>query len=231
MDDRMTIGRFAEATGLSQRALRLYDEQGLLRPIEVDALTGYRFYHRSQLNRAEVIRTARMLNMPLAEIRALLSDDPPNAHDRLDRFWTALTDQVRTAREALGQLHRAIERKKPREGTTMDAFDQGNELYFHERNIEGALASYLEVPESDPHFVTARRYIGHNVYGREWSRWQEGLPYLEEAHRLAPDDPKVLEDIGRAYLALGQVEEGKRLLERAGTPVAQRALDRAAGGT
>jgi len=33
MNGVLTIGRFAQLTGLTIRALRLYDEQGLLRPL------------------------------------------------------------------------------------------------------------------------------------------------------------------------------------------------------
>ena len=40
----MTIGRFARVTGLTVKALRHYDEVGLLRPAAVDAETGYRSY-------------------------------------------------------------------------------------------------------------------------------------------------------------------------------------------
>jgi len=38
----LTIGAFARASRLSPKALRLYDELGLLRPAEVDPASGYR---------------------------------------------------------------------------------------------------------------------------------------------------------------------------------------------
>jgi DNA-binding transcriptional MerR regulator len=41
----MTSGAFAQASGLSRKALRLYDELGLLHPARVDPDTLYRFYH------------------------------------------------------------------------------------------------------------------------------------------------------------------------------------------
>lgn len=40
----MTIGRFAQLSGLSIHALRHYDDVGLLEPAVVDAATGYRRY-------------------------------------------------------------------------------------------------------------------------------------------------------------------------------------------
>ena len=41
---KMQIKEFAELTGVSVRTLHYYDEIGLLKPSEVDAQTGYRFY-------------------------------------------------------------------------------------------------------------------------------------------------------------------------------------------
>jgi DNA-binding transcriptional MerR regulator len=38
----LSIGRFARLTGLTVKALRHYDELGLLRPAHVDGWTGYR---------------------------------------------------------------------------------------------------------------------------------------------------------------------------------------------
>jgi protein phosphatase len=40
----LTIGTFAKASRLSPKALRLYDELGLLTPARVDPVTGYRLY-------------------------------------------------------------------------------------------------------------------------------------------------------------------------------------------
>lgn len=225
MNQLLSIGQFARASGLSQRALRIYDTEGLLKPAQVDEANGYRYYEQSQLAQAELISTARTMNMPLEEIRRLLSEDPPEAHERLDRFWDQAIDRFRTIRVALGKLHQAIDQRDDRR-IGMDAFEEGNRLYFRERNLEEALKRYLEVERSDPNYATARRYIGHNIYGREWGRWQEGIPFLEDAQAIAPDNPKVLEDIGRAYVAVGKIEEGRQLLERANTPLAARALKR-----
>jgi len=44
----MSSGAFARASGLSRKALRLYDELGLLSPARVDPHSGYRFYEPPQ---------------------------------------------------------------------------------------------------------------------------------------------------------------------------------------
>ena len=71
------IGRFSKMTRLSVKALRLYDEIGLLNPARVDPSSGYRYYELGQANRAEAVRILRSVDMPLDEIRAVLDEDDP----------------------------------------------------------------------------------------------------------------------------------------------------------
>lgn len=86
--DLLTIGEFARHTGLSLKALRLYDLSGLLAPETVDAATGYRYYGPGQFERARRISLLRRLDMPLTEVARLL-DEPGDAaiRDLLD-WWT-----------------------------------------------------------------------------------------------------------------------------------------------
>ncbi|MEU8957237.1 MerR family transcriptional regulator [Streptomyces sp. NPDC048518] len=65
----LTIGAFAKASRLSPKALRLYDELGLLRPAVVDPVTGYRRYAPDQLDRARLVGWLRRLGMPLARVQ------------------------------------------------------------------------------------------------------------------------------------------------------------------
>ncbi|BBH70367.1 MerR family transcriptional regulator [Actinoplanes sp. OR16] len=73
MPDLIPIGRFSRMARLSVKALRFYDDQGLLPPAWVDPSSGYRFYTAGQAARAEAIRVLRAVDMPVAAIRALLS--------------------------------------------------------------------------------------------------------------------------------------------------------------
>jgi DNA-binding transcriptional MerR regulator len=96
----MSIGEFARRSRLSAKALRLYDARGLLPPARVDEDSGYRFYEPGQLKRARLIAALRQLQVPLAEIRAILPLEPVQAADRVREFWAA-TDAEHTARRAL----------------------------------------------------------------------------------------------------------------------------------
>jgi DNA-binding transcriptional MerR regulator len=78
----ISIGRFSRLTGLSIRALRLYDAQHLLEPARVDPDTGYRYYDFEQVQTAERIKLLRECEMPLDDILATLSDTK-NATKRL----------------------------------------------------------------------------------------------------------------------------------------------------
>ncbi|MBG0831433.1 MerR family DNA-binding transcriptional regulator [Planomonospora sp. ID67723] len=70
----MSIGEFAALTGLSVKALRLYDEQGLLSPASVDPWSRHRRYSAAQFDQALRLKVARCADLPLAEAPGLLSD-------------------------------------------------------------------------------------------------------------------------------------------------------------
>lgn len=83
----MSIGSFAEATLLSRKALRIYDERGLLLPAVVDPVSGYRFYRPEQRAPARLIGLLRAAGMPLREIDAVLSSsDSGSALSRIDSY-------------------------------------------------------------------------------------------------------------------------------------------------
>jgi PPM family protein phosphatase len=96
----LTIGTFARAARLSPKALRLYDQLGLLRPAAVDGESGYRFYDPAQLERARLIAWLRRLGMPLGRIRRVCDLPAPAAAEEVARYW----DQVLAETAARGQL-------------------------------------------------------------------------------------------------------------------------------
>jgi serine/threonine protein phosphatase PrpC len=83
----LTIGEFARASRLSAKALRLYDELGLLRPAVVDPTNGYRRYAPEQLERARLVAWLRRIGMPLAEITAVVGLPAAEAAVAVERYW------------------------------------------------------------------------------------------------------------------------------------------------
>jgi PPM family protein phosphatase len=99
----LTIGEFARAARLSPKALRLYDELGLLRPFRVDEWTGYRYYAPSQLERARLVAWLRRLGMPLAQIGAVVESPPASAAAAVAAFLQ-VTEADFTERKRLAQF-------------------------------------------------------------------------------------------------------------------------------
>ena len=76
----MQIGDFSKLSLVSVKALRYYDEIGLLKPERVDEFSGYRYYSASQLPLLNRIVTLKNMGLSLDEIAELLADDVPVAH-------------------------------------------------------------------------------------------------------------------------------------------------------
>jgi len=109
MEDLIPIGQFGAASRLSPKALRLYDENGLLPPARVDPDTGYRFYRVSQLRDATLIGLLRSAGMPLAEVRRVLRE--PSAV-RLDEYQAALTEELAERVRILDYVRRLLKEEQ-----------------------------------------------------------------------------------------------------------------------
>jgi effector-binding domain-containing protein len=76
------IGDFSRICQLPVKTLRYYDEVGLLKPVEVDRFTGYRYYGYEQLPRLYRILALKDLGFSLEQIGQLLSEGLPAAELR-----------------------------------------------------------------------------------------------------------------------------------------------------
>lgn len=72
-DQMLTVGELAEKVGKTPRALRLYEEMGLLVP-RGRTCGGFRLYGAESLARLQFIQQLTDVGLPLEEIRALLHD-------------------------------------------------------------------------------------------------------------------------------------------------------------
>lgn len=107
----LTVGEFSRMTHLSVKTLRHYHQVGLLEPAEINAVTGYRYYAHEQIRAAQVIRRLRDMEMPVAEVKAVL-DAPETATrnaliaNHLDRLET----QLATTQAAVDSLRSLLRR-------------------------------------------------------------------------------------------------------------------------
>lgn len=89
----LTASEAARRLGVSVKALRLYEQQGLLRPGRTAA--GYRSYRDSDMARAAEVVGLRALGLSLAEVARVLDGDPRGLGAALAAHETALGNQVR----------------------------------------------------------------------------------------------------------------------------------------
>jgi len=86
------IGNFARLSQVSVVTLRYYDEMDLLKPVRVDASTGYRFYSADQLPRLNRILTLKDLGFSLDQIKLMLADGL--THEQLRSMLTLQRNEV-----------------------------------------------------------------------------------------------------------------------------------------
>ncbi|GAA1077569.1 MerR family transcriptional regulator [Nocardiopsis metallicus] len=96
----LTRGEFARRSGLSPKALRLYERSGLLVPHRVEAANGYRFYLPGQVGVAVRVRELRRMDMPLSMVAEVVAASPQEAVG-LVRAWWRVRQEVERSRQAM----------------------------------------------------------------------------------------------------------------------------------
>jgi DNA-binding transcriptional MerR regulator len=103
----LSIGEFAQLSGLTVKALRNYDERGLLVPAQVDPETRYRSYAGSQLRDAVAIKVLRDADVPVATVRRALAG-PDRVEELLAGFRATLAAERAAQDEALAAADRVF---------------------------------------------------------------------------------------------------------------------------
>jgi DNA-binding transcriptional MerR regulator len=111
--EEVSIGEFARRSRLSIKALRLYDELGVLVPARVDETSGYRYYDVAQLEGAHLVSMLRQLDLPLAAIKELLACDPVDAAEQIAAHWRKVESAHDARRELADYLVNLLSGKKP----------------------------------------------------------------------------------------------------------------------
>jgi len=106
----LPIGDFSRATHLSVKTLRHYHRVGLLEPADVDPDTGHRRYTTDQIPAAQVIRRFRALEMPLDDIRAVITTpDVSERNELITAHLSRLEDTLARTQEAAASLRELLQ--------------------------------------------------------------------------------------------------------------------------
>lgn len=158
-----TVRQTAVLAGITVRTLHHYDEIGLLRPAQrSDA--GYRMYGRQELLRLQQILFYRELDMPLAEIRAVLSDPEFDILESLEDHRQAL----RRRSKRLEELIRTVER-------TMDEIRGERAMLTDEDLYRGFSRETVDKlkAESEERWSEEYARVDANIRRMSKEQWQE----------------------------------------------------------
>ncbi|MBP7175426.1 MAG: MerR family DNA-binding transcriptional regulator [Thermoclostridium sp.] len=97
-----TIGEISKMKGITAKALRFYDDIGLLKPYSVDQSNQYRYYHPSQLLHIDIIKAARNLEISPNDLIPLFQKQDSTG------LITLLQSQREKALEKLQKLQNVI---------------------------------------------------------------------------------------------------------------------------
>lgn len=128
---RMSIGEFAAEAGLTPKALRLYDEMGLVRPATVEETNGYRWYEPTQVEGARLVAQLRLVGMPLARIQQVLRLPPESRAAELLSWWRQVESDHAVRRARLAFLAESTGKEQ------MMQFDQNGQTTVASRSGRG----------------------------------------------------------------------------------------------
>ena len=102
MEKKMTSGEIAKKAGVTQKAVRLYDEKGLLKPSDYSD-GNYRLYDKEALQVLEKIVALKQIGFSLEEIRDnLIKGEATDVEE-------ALRIQLKTMEEKRYQIEKVID--------------------------------------------------------------------------------------------------------------------------
>lgn len=128
--DRLkTIGQLAEASGVSVRTLRFYEEKGFLNPARTES--GYRLYSERDERRLAQVMAMRSCGLPLATIGQLLEGASASRSEKP-------TDSSEGGRPETGEA--SVSAREPETDLRAALLDHLRTLHAQGRSLEAAIA-------------------------------------------------------------------------------------------
>ncbi len=105
-DELLLVGDLGRATGKTVRALRLYEDLGLLAPHERSGPGRYRLFARDAISRVQWISKLQSLGLPLSEIQQVVREQESAVSAQLaaDRLRAVYTEKLAETRAKLEEL-------------------------------------------------------------------------------------------------------------------------------
>lgn len=105
MSRSLSVAEVTEATGLSSKALRVYERHGLIEPGRTAA--GWRIYDNAAIARLHKIKVLKLMGLSLAEVRTVL-DEGVDLARLLQAHEVVLTSRQNDTAKALSAIRAAV---------------------------------------------------------------------------------------------------------------------------
>ena len=218
----MRIGSAAAATGLTKKAIKYYESEGLVTP-RTDPHSGYRECDADDILRLELIHTMRLLDVPIAEIRQVLAGDTATRQALLQALERT-TEQIERLEEGRLLLRSLLQREH------LVAADLREEVRRLRRAVEQSRA------ERSLHLAEALKRIFPGSFGRfmallyapffdveldseeQKASWLRFVAYLDDPQEPPADHPffqlaRIEDEAAVAAYVEGQREHVRKLLD------------------
>ncbi len=163
----MTIRQFAALCGCSTQTLRYYDKVDLLKPVEVDSWTGYRYYEEEQALVFVKIKHLQKAGFTIEEIRPLLEADSATvcrAFDAKIEQTEARLREIRMIRASyqneMNEIQRKISEVREKIMQSMNRYDATAEFGIDEQqyaaicgNVEELFNNLAADPPKDIEYI------------------------------------------------------------------------------
>jgi DNA-binding transcriptional MerR regulator len=159
------IGEFSKLVHVPVATLRYYDQIGLLKPVQVDRFTGYRYYSASQFPRLHRILALKDLGFSLEQIGAVLAEGltPEQMRGMLRLRHAQISQQLAEVQSQLVEV----------------------EVRIQQIEREEQIAAYdVMLKQVEPRLVASVRTIlpNHSAVGALFAEVYEGIgPQVPEA--------------------------------------------------
>jgi DNA-binding transcriptional MerR regulator len=174
----LPIGRFSRLCGLTVKALRHYDDIGLLEPAHIDEGTGYRYYALAQLDDAVAISRLRALHVPLDECREILAEHDTQAiRARLERHRKRLEGRLSDTQRTLAALAELL--KDP--ASLLPPGTQLEKVEVKEVDPQPVLAMRSRTTADDLDAVISKSINGVADYMAELDAKRAGPPFTQSS--------------------------------------------------
>lgn len=105
----MMIGEIADFFGISRKAIRLYEKKGIIKPVEIDAANGYRYYSAEQVQQLNALLELKVLGFSLDEIKWIIDGKTEKAAllamlEKKRQAWQETMNQARYKEECLDNI-------------------------------------------------------------------------------------------------------------------------------